>query len=63
MRKSIHLGTRLDPDTRQTLEHAAVSDHRTLSSLASKILTEWAMAYAAAHGPPTQKKDMENIQC
>lgn len=41
MAKTTPLGVRLPADTRQALEKAAAADHRSMSSLIEKVLTEW----------------------
>ena len=41
MARTEPIGVRLEPDEREALVQAAVSDDRTISALARKILVEW----------------------
>jgi hypothetical protein len=41
MTKSEKIWVRLDPAAKAALERAALADHRSVSSLAAKIISEW----------------------
>ncbi len=41
MAKTHPIGFRVEPELKVALEAAAKADHRSLSSLIEKILTEW----------------------
>lgn len=40
-KRSAPVGLRLFPSTKAALETAAAEDHRTMASMAEKILTDW----------------------
>ena len=42
MAKTHPLGFRVEQDLKEALERAAKEDHRSVSSLVDKVLTEWA---------------------
>ncbi len=51
MAKGSPIGFRIDADVKEALERAAVADSRSLSSLVTKILTDWLKAQG--HLPPS----------
>jgi len=40
-RRDAPLGLRITPTLKKALEHAARDDHRSVSSMAERIITEW----------------------
>lgn len=57
MAKTTPLGVRLDEDVREALTSAARDDARSISSLTSKIITDWlkSKGYLAAGALPAYK--------
>ncbi|MGB8364908.1 MAG: ribbon-helix-helix protein, CopG family [Rhizomicrobium sp.] len=53
--KTLPISLRLPPETKAALERAAKADHRSLSSLMEKILTDWLTTQAKAKKPKTAK--------
>jgi hypothetical protein len=50
MPKAAAISVRIDAQLKRAIERAAKEDHRTVTSLIEKILTQW----ISEHGPPEE---------